>query len=83
MCWHAIAQRVEGFNLQVLDHLTLTSQTPTLLTLCPAQCLGFEIGRLSTHAAHQAGMATASPATAGHGYPGLIQGVEQIGIFGN
>ena len=80
---HTVAQRVKGFNLQVFDNLTLTGQAPALLMLVPTQCLGLEIGGLTTHAAHQAGMATARPATVGHRHANLIQGIEQVSVRGN
>ena len=79
----AVAQRVEGFHLQIPDHLALARQAPALLTLCPVKGLGLEIEGLATHTMHQAGMATARPATVGHRYTGLIKGVEQVAAIGN
>ena len=74
---------IEAQTGQVFDNLTLTGKAPALLMLVPTQCLGLEIGGLTTHAAHQAGMATARPATVGHRHANLIQGIEQVGVRGN
>ncbi|MNY18870.1 hypothetical protein D3C86_1522780 [compost metagenome] len=73
-----ILLRVEGVDLQILDHLTLARQAPALLTLLRAQGIGAAIARQSLHALHQAGMATAGATAIRHRHAVLIQGIEQI-----
>jgi len=63
----AIALRVKRFDLQVRTDPALARQAPTLLALRRAQGFGLLVVNL-TLATHQARMATAGPATEGHGH---------------
>ena len=73
-----IAQRVEYLDAYVLDHPTLASQAPTLLTPRIVQGFRFAIEQLAGHATHQAGMTTAGAAAVGHGDAGSQQAVQQV-----
>ena len=79
----AITLRVEGFDLQVVDHLALTSQAPALGTLVGRQCLGLTIQRLTGYAAHQTGVTTAGAAAVRHRYTASEQRIEQVGLLGD
>src|SRR3990167_5641814 len=73
-----IAQRVEYLDAHVLDHPTLASQAPTLLTPRIVQGFRFAIKQLAAHATHQAGMTTAGAAAVGHGDAGSPQAIQQV-----
>src|SRR3989338_11315275 len=73
--WSRITQRVEYLDAHVLDHPTLASQAPTLLTPRIVQGFRFAIEQLAAHATHQAGMTTAGAAAVGHGNAGSQQAV--------
>ena len=78
----AIALGVKRLDLQIRTDPALARQAPALLALRQAQGFGLLVVNL-TLATHQARMATAGPATEGHGHAGLIQGIQQVAAGGD
>lgn len=78
----AITQRIKRLDPQISADPALTRQAPAVLALRRAQRVRLLVVDFAM-ATHQARMATAGPATVGHGHTCLIQGIQQVAAGGD